>query len=235
MQIETARSLVYEGNLKSLAILLIGADKLTKTYIVDHCPKLSKYTDDEWLFFENIILDYRYRSENIEHFRCEPELLQAAMNWIEVLQEGINNSNEILWRLWSCLWIVGFKDPWHASVCLAYLLESYGTPVRVFTSIDLYHTSIAIEKFYDESRFIDNQHCRPIFFEKYNDSVRVYGCKTDLILSAYEQPLKIDDRYRDIDIYMIVKMLQQVGIKPPNRIINKLRFRRYRLANGEDV
>lgn len=232
MQVEKARQLVYDKNEKDLLYMLVGVDSITKRYILDHYPNLSNFTDEKWIEFEDRIINSRL----LNVIQRDAALVQTATQWVNVLHDNFINSDEQLWRLWLCLWVVGFKDVWHASTCLAYIMESCGISAIIFNSVDVtIHSSIAIGDLYDETKFVDNQHCRPIFFERFNDSVRVYGCKTDLILTSYEQPLKFEDAYRDMDVYTIVKMLQQVGIRPSNRIINKLRFRRYRLANDKDV
>lgn len=226
-ELETARGAVCENDHATLAKLLVSCkDGVVEDYIKFHKNELHVVCNSEmWLQFEKEILEL----ENLEVEMSEFHIA-FAKQCIEYIADACDN-DELAWRLWLCLWVVGFIDIHHIISCLAFIMEK----MDVCCQLEVSSTRkwIVMLEFVQTNSFVD---CVPIVVRSQNDThtFRMYGAWT-MTGSTKNQPLNDSAHKTPVKVTQLLQSLQQCFVRPPDRVIQLLDLPRFQTPIGTEV
>lgn len=226
-----ARDALYEKDYTTLAKLVVenqvGGDSVVSEYILQHENGLFVLQDKFWLQFEKEIIEL----ENLEVTMSDLHK-EYARQYIKYGADIIDNNPELSWRLWLCLWIVGLKSEAHATTVLSFIMEK--------NSVGAY-TPETMRGFWiipQELRSTDDRDCvlSTIVFRFCpfgpSDVIRAFG---DWSFWNIPQALDWRAELQSVTVQTCVQMLQQVCLRPPDRVMQLLNMPRFTSPIGTEV
>lgn len=226
-ELEIARGAVCENDHATLAKLLVSCkDGVVEDYIKFHKNELYVVCNSGmWLQFEKEILEL----ENLEVEMSEFHIA-FAKQCIEYIADACDN-DELAWRLWLCLWVIGFDTIPHVNICLAFIMEKMGVHC---TLISGERNWIVIDELLKTNTTIDSV---PIVVTKVSsaDRIRLYGVWTRQGSLIGNNPLIINADGVPVTANVLVKALQQCFVRPPDRVMRLLDLPRFQTPIGTEV
>lgn len=224
-KLEIARNAVHNKEYTTLAKLVVenqvGGDSVVCDYVLSHENGLFVLQDKFWLQFEKELL----RLENLEvpNIQFHKEF---ARQYIKYGADIIDNNEELSWRLWLCLWIARFNSFEQLTTTLSFIMEKNSVGSIIYRH-NHWHW-ILPTNFIMEGTI---RHC--VFCARSVDSnTRAYG---DWRAWNLPQPLGLNDEYQAVTVRTLVQMLQQVFVRPPDRIMRLLDMPRFTTPIGTEV
>lgn len=228
-----ARDALYEKDYTTLAKLVVenqvGSDAVVSAYILQHENGLFLLQDKFWLQFEKEIIELENLEVTMSDFHRE-----FALQYIQYGADIIDNNPELSWRLWLCLWVVGLKSECHAITVLLFIMEKNG--VGAYAPGKMQGLWIIPQELRSTNQHISEIVLSTIVFRYCPhgqlDVLRAFG---DWSFWNIPQALDWSAERKSVTVQTCVQMLQQVCLRPPDRVMQLLNMPRFTSPIGTEV